>query len=239
MSKRGPRPSLGARLARFVVYGCLTGAVIARNSPAIRDSARALLAQSVYLPAIPCIPCALTLGGLLLAYLTWLSGATFGDWSMPLALHLVPGAMLALTLVLGPLAPMAIPAGVDTTRSPDLVVHQAMLGLGQAVEEGRVRCADPSSLQRVVEDPSRFPLPGYRHHGFLARYRVRVGSGEAGPIESADPGDAPPSLLVACTSRSYWITAVTMDLTSNRPAILLDGVGRVAQATGNLPGATP
>ena len=238
-SRRRP-PTLAVRVARFTIYGAITSVVVARHAPAIRDSARALVSPGVYLPSVPCIPCALTLGAVLVVYLFWLFGATLGGWTMPVWTHAVPILGLLGTLVAGPLQPEKIPEQVDMTRAPDLTVYSAMTELGRALERGEARCDDAAGMGRVLEDPARVRLPGYRRHGRLSRFRVRVVPSASGISQELLATDLPPTVVVSCSAdhKRYWLSGVSMDLDTGSAQILRDGVGRVATVVGSTGGET-
>jgi hypothetical protein len=228
--------SRASRAARLLVYGACSAAVIDRNSPAILDSARALFSKGVYLPSLPCIPCALGLACVLIAYLTWLLGATFGRWPMPLWTHLVPIVALASLVLGGPLRPSAVPSEVDMTRAPDLTVFAALSRVRDAVEKEGIRCDDGDRLARVLEDRSQIRLPGYRRFGRLTPYRVRVVRSVKGPVDAPAPDDIPPTIVAACESGGrFWFTAIALSGETGAAETLHDGTGKLVVMTNAPP----
>ena len=177
------------------------------------------------------MPCALALVAIIAGYLFWLASSVLARSKLPVWTDAIPWTFLILTLFAGSLAPRPVPKGVATSMAPERVVYDAMSTLGKALAGFPFPCAEPEKIRRLLADRERYPLAGYRAHGFLLDYQVRIDSERNGPIPDVLPGARPGTLQVACQGKQFWITGVVLDLRRNMPTMLLQPIGGLAVIT--------
>lgn len=232
--KRSATPRSGSSLLRwlrFGFYAALAAAILARNADPILQALRLVASPLYWATWTPCLPCALGLLALCSAYLAWLTGATVAGWRMPLVVHLVPIALLVYTVLSGPLARRS--DGFATQGPADRAVA-AMRALDTYLaSQAKPPCSIPGQqYEAALAGREGLAPPGYRSFGRPVRFQVVV---EEGSQPRRIPG-RPAELYLVCSSERYWISAVTTDsVPLGRPAMVRDGVGRVAVVTGRIP----
>ena len=218
------------RWLRFALYATLVGAVLARNADSILQTLKLATSPLYWATWSPCLPCALAMVGVCCGYLLWLSGATLAEWRMPLVVHLIPIGLITHSLLAGPLARRS--DGYSGQGPADRAVA-AMRALGSEIERrGAAPCRTPAlEYEQALADNRALAPPGYRSFGRPLRFRVVATEGSE---PRRMPGN-PAELHLVCSGNRYWISAVTTDrVPIGLPAMVRDGVGRIAVVTGEL-----
>jgi len=213
---------------RFLLFAAFTLAALARNAPALRRGLEVVTSPAYFSPSTPCLPCALLATAVAVGYCTWLAGATFQKWRMPLWAHLVPAAGLLATTWLGPL-PMVPDRGAGGPADRAMEALRALARLPNP-------CATPAAeLERKLE--SEAPPTGFRAFGRPIPFRVVVVPGAEEPVRALASGDGVGTVYLACPKggTAYWLSVVVSEqLPRAVPALLRDGVGKVAVLAGEF-----
>jgi hypothetical protein len=156
---------------------------------------------------------------------------------MPRLVHLIPLGSLILTLLAGPLR-----AGTPSfreMRAADRGVA-AMQALASALGEAAGSPCAPETLElheRALRENAEVPSPGYRAFGSPVPFRLMARPGSQGPVTEVGESDSPGTIFVACdgTGARFWLSAViTASLPMGEPALVRDGVGKIAVLAGEL-----
>lgn len=218
-------------MLRFLLYGAFLWGALVPNAPAVEQALRVLCSRCYWAPAVPSLALALGLLAACLGYALWLSGATLAGWKMPLFAQTVPIALFTAALLGGPLQ---IPEDPAAGLAPADRAIAALQSLARLAERGGQPCSlQPAQLDAALAASPSVPATGYRSFGRAVGFHVVRRDGE-GAVKQVQPGDDAGTIYLACDPRGRaWLSAVvTETLPAGPPALVRDGVGKVAVLLG-------
>lgn len=174
---------------------------------------------------------------LLVAYLAWLMGGAAFGWKIPLPVHGVPIAVLALSMagngmLVAGVGDVSGRGGARKVRTLPSDRTMAALAAVKARAEKGQDCGEILKMD-FASGLADGGFTGYRSHGLPVDFHVDRRAGSA-PVQSIAPTDSlqahpePGTLYLVCDEGrgAFYLTAVVTDqIPTGKPTFLVDGVG--------------